>query len=149
MLSVPRELLLGRLGERVIAIPASNVERIMRMVALTPMADAPPGVAGLINLQGDVLPVVDPRPALGLPTPAVGLGQRLVLMTGATRFALWMDTVDQIVTLADGEVEAFAVEQAGSITPLVVRIGESIVSVLDPRVLDPGAVLDPISGHAG
>src|SRR5437588_12158832 len=79
-------VLVGRIGHQRFALPAGAVERILPMAALTPLAGAPPGVAGLLNLRGDVLAVIDPRPRLGLATPPHKPEQHLVLASAATRF---------------------------------------------------------------
>jgi chemotaxis signal transduction protein len=71
-------LLLCRIGARRFALPADRVERVERMAALTSLPEAPPGIAGVLNLRGVTLPIVDPRPRLGVESPAPDLDQHLV-----------------------------------------------------------------------
>src|SRR5207302_575736 len=51
-------VLVGRIGEQRFALPADAIVRILPMAALTPLAEAPRGVAGLLNLGGEVLAVI-------------------------------------------------------------------------------------------
>lgn len=44
---------------RAIALPAAAVRRVVRMPATTPVPLAPPGVVGLANVRGDIVPVLD------------------------------------------------------------------------------------------
>ena len=50
-----------RLDEQHYAVPLSVVERIVRMVDITPVPKTPEIVLGVINVQGSVIPVVDIR----------------------------------------------------------------------------------------
>src|SRR5262245_5917412 len=59
-------LVVVRLGDRLFALPTVTVERILRMAALVALPGASNGVAGALNLHGVLLPVVDPRPRLGI-----------------------------------------------------------------------------------
>lgn len=48
------------------ALPLAAVDRILRMVEVTPLPGAPDVVEGVINIQGEVVPVVSIRSRLGL-----------------------------------------------------------------------------------
>jgi purine-binding chemotaxis protein CheW len=49
------------------ALPVTHVREILRVSTITRVPHAPPGVRGVTNLRGRVLPVVDLRCRLGLP----------------------------------------------------------------------------------
>jgi purine-binding chemotaxis protein CheW len=61
-------------------VPVGWVREIVRYVALTSIADAPHGVAGAINLRGEVLPVLDTRVRLGMSATAPNLRTSIVLL---------------------------------------------------------------------
>lgn len=48
------------------ALPILDVREIIRMVAITPVPQAPGFVEGVINLRGQILPIVDLRRRFGL-----------------------------------------------------------------------------------
>jgi chemotaxis signal transduction protein len=136
-------LLIGRLGERLFALPATSVERILRMAAIMPLPDAPAGIAGVLDLHGSVLPVVDPRPRLGLPPATPDVDQHLVVLTAATRYLLWIDRAERIEDLP---AAAFDTVEAGSgpaVAPQVVRLAGVVLPVLSPTALDPGPIVQP------
>ena len=131
-------LLIVRVGSQRYALPAAAVERILPMAALTPLPGTPRDVAGLLNLHGDVLPVVDPRPHLagiaagnaarGAPA-APDPSQHLVVVVAQTRYLLWVDEAEQVfVPVASSMIG-------------VVRLGGAVVPVLSPESLDPGPLL--------
>lgn len=93
-------LLLTRLGPQTLGIPATEVEQIVRMAAVTPLPLDTTDAVGLLNLHGDLLLVVDPRPRMGLPTPLPHPDQRLILVGDEPRYLLWVDAVDAIESAA-------------------------------------------------
>ena len=48
------------------ALPLGVVQRLVRMVEITDLPECPPSVLGIVNYQGRILPVVDPRRRFGL-----------------------------------------------------------------------------------
>jgi chemotaxis signal transduction protein len=141
-------LLIVRVGGQAFAVPAAAVERILPMAALTALPDAPAGVAGLLNVHGDILPVVDPRPRLLSAAPSVGTGtertqpapeQRLVLLAARTRYLLWVDEAERVFAPA-GQAAQPAKGAAKGLTRGIVRLDDAVVPVLSPEALDPGPV---------
>lgn len=55
-----------KLGEEIFASDVSKVLNILEMVRITEVPQSPPYIKGVINLRGDVLPVVDTRIKFGL-----------------------------------------------------------------------------------
>lgn len=88
------ELVAFRLGEQRYAIDLAAAERVLPMVAVSPLPQAPPVALGVINLRGQVIPVLDVRARFGLPARAFGLaGQLLVAHSARRRMALPVDEV--------------------------------------------------------
>jgi purine-binding chemotaxis protein CheW len=54
-----------RIDRQHYALPLDHVIRAVRMVAFTPVPDVPHSVLGIINMAGQVLPVIDLRRLLG------------------------------------------------------------------------------------
>ncbi|MGI8738089.1 MAG: chemotaxis protein CheW [Gammaproteobacteria bacterium] len=61
------DLVAFRLDEQRYALPLMAVERVIRAVDVTPLPDAPPVVCGVMDMHGDVLPVLNIRGRFGLP----------------------------------------------------------------------------------
>jgi len=58
------------------ALPLGAVDRVLPMVAVSPLPKAPAIALGVINLHGQALPVLDIRRRFGLPTREYGLADR-------------------------------------------------------------------------
>jgi len=81
----PHQLVAFLLNRARYALPLSCVERVLPMVAVSPLPQAPAIVCGVINLHGRVLPVLDLRRRFGLPPGAYGPDAHLVVARTARR----------------------------------------------------------------
>ena len=68
-----------RVGGQAYGIPLAAVVEVIRMVALAAPSGAPPGTAGLLDLRGTPVPVVDVAARLGLAARAPVLDRRIVV----------------------------------------------------------------------
>jgi purine-binding chemotaxis protein CheW len=75
-----QEALVFSLGDERYAFPTGQVAEVRPLGRLTPLPGAPAFVAGLINVRGRIVPVLDLRPLFGLPGP-VDAAQAVVLMS--------------------------------------------------------------------
>lgn len=80
------------------ALPLDVVERVVRMVSVTPLPRAPAIVSGIVNVGGQITPVVDIRKRFHLPEREVALSDQLIIARTSTRpVALVVDTVSGII----------------------------------------------------
>jgi purine-binding chemotaxis protein CheW len=87
------------------AVPLSVVDRVVRMVEITPVPRIPQIVLGVINAQGRIIPVVDIRKRFCLPARAPHLSdQLLIARTSKRAVALVVDAVSEVMTLSSQEV---------------------------------------------
>ncbi|MEO5341181.1 MAG: chemotaxis protein CheW [Magnetococcus sp. MYC-9] len=102
-------------------LPARQVVQMVRYAPATPIPGLPPHLAGLCNLQGEVIPVMDLR--LRLTLPAADEAARTVLVVvqpmrtaaegGMDRqFGLRVDGVEELMALADDDIEPVGTDQA-------------------------------------
>lgn len=90
-----------KVGGRHFGLPLARVVRAFRMVALTPLPDAPAWVSGVFNLHGQVIQAVSLRQRLGLPPQEIRLSDRLLLVTGHdTPFALIVDQIIEVMAVS-------------------------------------------------
>jgi len=98
--ATPRLVVFTLDGQRY-ALPASAVERVLAMAALSPLPQAPAIALGVINVHGRVLPVLDIRRRFGLPDRAYGLtAQLLVARTQRRTVVLPVDAVLEVTEVA-------------------------------------------------
>lgn len=83
----------------------SNVHRILRVVEVTPLPKAPEFVLGVINVQGQVIPVFNIRKRFRLREREINLGDQLIIaQTSRRRVALLADAVSGVVERSEGEI---------------------------------------------
>ncbi len=91
------ELLIFETGGIRCGLPLDNVVRVESAAAVTPLPNAPKVVAGILNVHGQLLPVMDVRHRLGLPFRAMDLDDHLILARTARReLALWVEQVSGV-----------------------------------------------------
>lgn len=94
----PDSLIIFTLDDRRYALPLSSVDRVVRIVAVTPLPKAPDIVSGVINIQGRIIPVVNMRRRFGLPERDLALTDQLVVAHTARRpVALVADAVLDVI----------------------------------------------------
>ena len=103
-------------GKYLFGVDVSLVQEVVRLQLITPVPLAPPEIAGLINLRGDVLTAVDLRARLGLP-PA-----------GTTREPI------NVVIGVDDEPVSLLVDEIGGVLDIDGVPFESTPSTVDDRV---------------
>jgi len=80
------------------ALPLHMVDRVVRMVAITPLPKAPDIVLGVVNFQGRVIPVINMRRRFGLPEKEIALTDQLVVAHTSRRpVALVADAVHDVI----------------------------------------------------
>ncbi len=95
------QLVVFTLDEQRYGLQLAAVERVVRMVEVTPLPQAPQIVLGVINAQGSIIPVVDVRKRLRLPAREPHPSDHLLIARTAKRgVALVVDAVSEVVTLS-------------------------------------------------
>ena len=87
------------------ALPLAAVERVLRMAEITPLPGAPDVVEGVIDIQGEVVPVVSVRRRLGLPHRCVEISDSLVVAHARNRrLAVIAESVLDVVERSGDDV---------------------------------------------
>lgn len=80
------------------ALYLSAVDKVVRVVDVTPLAQAPQAVLGIVNVQGTVVPVFNIRQRFHLPEREILLTDQLIVAHTARRpVAMIVDAVADIV----------------------------------------------------
>jgi purine-binding chemotaxis protein CheW len=103
----PVPLVIFALDAQRYALRLAAVDRIARAVEITPLPQAPDIVLGLINVQGQVIPVVNPRRRFRLPERDLDLSDRLIIARTSKRpVALVVDSVAGLIEVSGQEIVA-------------------------------------------
>lgn len=122
-----------KVGDQKLALPLEAVERIARIVEITPLPESPSSFLGVINVQGQVIPVVHLRRRLRLPDREPDLNDQLILVEAPQgRVAL---PVDETLGLIEREgAEVIEVEKIFSemkYTKGLVKSNGEMILILD------------------
>ena len=84
-----------------------EIKEILRYEAPTPVPGAPPGVAGILNVRGEVITVLSAREMMDLPTGEPNENWRvIVLETGVGYYGITVDGVDEIIRFSAESIDA-------------------------------------------
>ena len=117
-----------------LAIPVTVVERVVAMPALAPLPSSPRLVAGVLNLHGQALAVIDPRRRLRLRATPFRISDRLIIVrTERRRSALFAASIGEIRRFHPGEITAAdTVPTAFEAIGGVVCTSGGVVLICDP-----------------
>jgi purine-binding chemotaxis protein CheW len=102
----PAEILIFAVAGRHFGLPVEAVREILPAVSLTPVPGMP-SLEGIFNLRGQVVPVVDFRKRMGLPSKDLEPADHLLVISAASRVAaLRVDRALKLTRLEKGAVEA-------------------------------------------
>jgi len=102
-----RELVTFSLGAEQYGLDIMSVREIIRMPELTRAPQSPAFVAGMLNLRGELLPVIDLRLRMGLPPVARDKRTRVVIVAREDgNFGLVVDAVADVLRLDSDGIQA-------------------------------------------
>jgi purine-binding chemotaxis protein CheW len=131
-----RQLVIFKLGDEEFGVDILQVREIERLgQGITRVPKSPEFVEGVINLRGEIVPIVDLRKRFGLVLHSIGHESRIVIVEVANNQIGMM--VDQVVEVL--KVPISSIEMAPSITKGVdayflsgvAKIGERLIILLD------------------
>ncbi len=101
------KLLLFTLSDLRLALPIAEISRVVRVVTINPLPQAPEIVEGLINVQGKIIPVVNMRKFFLLPETETSLEDNIIISDSMDRpLAILVDDVLSIHDFREEEILA-------------------------------------------
>jgi two-component system, chemotaxis family, chemotaxis protein CheV len=141
------ELLLFRLGgaadgthSELYGINVFKIREIVAMPHLTTIADAHPHMLGVVNLRGQIIPVINLSAVIGC-TPTLGLKIILVTEFARTTQAFAVESVEEIVRLEWTEVLPADGTTAGAMVTSIARVDGNVPDTRLAQVLDVETIL--------
>ncbi|WP_297228094.1 chemotaxis protein CheW [uncultured Desulfovibrio sp.] len=100
------QLVTFRIGEEEFGVDILAVQEIIRLVPITPVPRAPVDIAGVINLRGKVIPVVNMRSRFSLPARDASPQSRIVVMESEEKIVGFLvDAVSEVLRIPVTTVE--------------------------------------------
>jgi len=101
--SAPTAVLVLKVGEHRCGLPVDVVIELHRVVASTPLPEAPTAIDGIIDVRGTVVAVLDLRARFGLPCRPARPSDHLIVVAATDRkVALRADRAVDLVTVPAG-----------------------------------------------
>ncbi|MET0285639.1 MAG: chemotaxis protein CheW [Polyangiales bacterium] len=126
-----------RVGDSEYVLPASEVLHMESFSGATAVPGAPPHVAGLVQVRGRVVPVVDLRVRFGLPRIAPTLDSRVLIVEHGTRVVgLLADLAREIVRLDPSALQPppeLVSDQAAGFVTHVVELPQRLLMRIDAQ----------------
>lgn len=95
-----------RLGDEIYGLPLEQLKEVSRLTRLRRIPGAPPGVAGLVNLRGEIVCALDAREILGLSGGDTAQPGFFLALRGFTDpLGLLVDSIADIYAIDPGEIE--------------------------------------------
>jgi purine-binding chemotaxis protein CheW len=129
-----------RVGTASYAMPAAQVLHLESYEMATHVPGAPSYVAGLVQVRGRLVPVVDLRARFGLPPIEHSLDHRVVVVQIGTRVAgLLVDSAREVVQIDEASYEKppeLIEEQASGFVRGVATVMQRLFLLVDvPRII--------------
>ncbi len=116
-------------GSRTMALPVREVDRIVPSVAMSPLNEPHPVVAGVIDVQGEGVLLYDLHRLYGEESVDLDLHHRFILITWKDRArALWTDGVKDVLQLSVEHVNLPGSEKKVSVVFQEDRVPISVTS---------------------
>jgi purine-binding chemotaxis protein CheW len=123
-----RSFLLFWLGEIQYALDVAAVERVLPAAEVTPLPDAPVIVLGLINVAGELMPVINARRHFHHSPRDMELTDRLIVTRRDGRtLALLVDAVEGVVELSEQAVNRMVPGDPGSTSTVATLLGSIVL----------------------
>jgi len=129
-----------RVGNASYAVPAAQVLHLESYETATHVPGAPPYVAGLVQVRGRLVPVVDLRVRFGLPAIEASIDRRVVVVQIGGRVAgLLVDSAREVLKIDDAAFEKppeIIAQQASGFVKAVATIAQRMYLLVDvPRII--------------
>lgn len=100
-----RQLVVFQLGEENYGVGIDTVREIITHAEITPIPESPPHVKGVINLRGQVVPVVSLVHWMALRSAGTMAGRIIVLEVGEATVGCIVDSVEEVLRIDEADIE--------------------------------------------
>ena len=101
------ELLVMQVDGKQFAIQVDSIAEVIDAVEAIAFIDKPPGIHGLINLRGEIVPVHDLRHYMGGTTRELIASDEIVIVNdGAVKIGIAVDGIDTVKTYLEDQLFA-------------------------------------------
>jgi len=104
------QLVIFQLNDQQYALPIHQIQEIVKMTAITRVPNTRSYVEGIINLRGNIIPVINLNRRLNLPVSSYDDATRIIVVElKGQKVGIIVDNVTEVGRYAENEVEPPAV----------------------------------------
>ncbi|HHX87479.1 MAG TPA: chemotaxis protein CheW [Firmicutes bacterium] len=119
------QLVVFILNNEEFACNITDVKEVLKMFKVTSLPQSLKFVEGVINLRGEVIPVVDLRKRFNLPEVDYSEQSRIIIVeVGSNQVGLIVDAVTEVLRLPASQVQASPSGIAGDCSQLIEGVGK-------------------------
>jgi len=126
---------LCKIGDAEYVLPAADVLQMESYAGATKVPGAGEQVAGLVQIRGRVVPVLDMRIVFGLPAVTPTLDSRVVVMKrGERTVGLLVDSAREVLKIPAGDFQPpppVVTQQTDGLVKGVVQAGKRLLMLID------------------
>ena len=131
-----KQFIVVKIGSEQYGIDISYVDNIVRMQKITRVPKAQPYFKGIINLRGEIVPVMSIRTKMDLEPDEFTDVTRIIILKLAEHgvLGILVDEVREVVTLAPEEIDKVAYDAKSSKSNFINGVGkhgEELISLFD------------------
>lgn len=130
-----KQYIVVKIGSEQYGIDISYVDNIVRMQKITRVPKAQNYFSGIINLRGEVVPVMSIRTKMGLEPDQFTDASRIIILKVEQQGSLGIiiDEVKEVVTLGEDEIDkvASAKDEKSNFINGIGKHGEELISLFD------------------
>ncbi len=142
-----RQLVIFKLANEEYGCDIDSVKEVLKMVKITPLPETLDFIEGVINLRGEVIPVLDLRKRIGLVTEqSLDHSSIVIVETAQNTAGLIVDSVTEVLNIDEENIQDSTGEQDGSKNKLIEGVGKVTERLL--LILNLNEVITP-EGQAG
>ncbi len=117
-----------------IALYLKDVERVIRAIAHASVPKAAPSLYGIIDLQGEHIPVVNLRERFGMPQRPVTPGDRMIISGwGKKKLAIVVDEVEQPMAIYRSDIKQLELPENQTLKQEMANSGLEIVRTVSDQ----------------
>jgi purine-binding chemotaxis protein CheW len=126
-----------KLNNKTFGVAAEKIVRVSQIVEITSIPNAPETVMGIINVMGEVVPVIDLRKRLNLPPRPVSLSDYLIIAKNKNQTVSFV--VDAIIGLIpaiqDNDVSLKNIIHNSPLIERVIKENDEFILIIDSEKL--------------
>lgn len=132
----PIQYIVVKFGDEQFGIDIKYIDNIVRMQRITRVPNVPAYIKGVINLRGEVVPVVSLRLKMGLAEDKITKLTRIIIikLENGEVIGVLVDAVKEVVTLDAREIEKVSYDSGEEKTNFISGIGKDkgeLISLFD------------------